>query len=48
METNIGAALPGSALAATSFKTSQLGIRVYLQTENLKVIEKAYDSNTGW
>lgn len=46
--TNLGAALPGTELACTSFSRSQLSIRVYFQLSNLSVIEKAYDNNSGW
>jgi len=46
--TNLGKALPGTSIAATAFKTNQLGIRVYVQDTNLDVYEKAYDANRGW
>lgn len=45
---NLGAALPGSALAATSYKAAELGIRVYTQGTDLKISEKAYDESKGW
>jgi len=47
-QTNIGAALPGSSIAVTAFRTSQLSIRVYLQDTNLDIFERAFDSGRGW
>jgi Fungal fucose-specific lectin len=46
--TNLGAALPGTELACTSFKRTDLSIRVYYQVSNLSIIEKAYDASKGW
>jgi len=46
--TNLGAGLPGTEIATTSYKTSQLSIRTYFQDPRLTVIEKAYDANRGW
>jgi len=46
--TNLGAALPGTSIATTSYKTSQLSIRTYFQASSSAVIEKAYDANQGW
>ncbi|KAL8408400.1 hypothetical protein RB594_007004 [Gaeumannomyces avenae] len=47
--TNFGAALPGTAMAATSwFKDNKLGIRVYYQSADQKVIEKCWDTGKGW
>jgi len=42
--TNLGAALPGSEIASTSYRTSKLCIRVYFQSTNHNLIEKCYDS----
>lgn len=46
--TNLGEALPGTELATTSYKTSQLSIRTYFQSLNFTIIEKAYDASAGW
>jgi hypothetical protein len=47
--TNLGVALPGTSIATTSFSgPAGLSIRVYFQTTNLALIEKAYDNNKGW
>jgi hypothetical protein len=46
---NLGAALPGTAIAATSwFKDDKLGIRVYFQSTDQKVMEKCWDTGKGW
>ncbi|KAI5801351.1 fungal fucose-specific lectin-domain-containing protein [Geopyxis carbonaria] len=46
----LGAALTGSALAATSYYTNQLSLRVYMQTPSLSLGEKCYDAagSRGW
>jgi len=44
---NLGPALPGSQIAATSWGTSTIHIRVYAQGTNLNVFEKCWDGN-GW
>jgi len=42
---NLGPALPGSRIAATSWGTSSIHIRVYLQDKNLNIFEKAWDGS---
>jgi len=44
--TNLGAALPGTQIAATTWGTSSLHIRVYFQDTSLNIVEKAWDG--GW
>jgi len=42
---NLGPALPGTQIAATSWGTSPVHIRVYAQDSNLNIFEKAWDGN---
>ncbi|EFY86619.1 hypothetical protein MAC_07308 [Metarhizium acridum CQMa 102] len=42
---NIGDAVPGSSIAATTWAQSPHQIRVYVQDANLNIIEKAYDGS---
>ncbi|KAK0713649.1 fucose-specific lectin [Lasiosphaeria miniovina] len=44
---NLGAALPGTQIAATSWGTSSIHIRVYFQGTNLNVVERGWDGS-GW
>ncbi|GJN74592.1 hypothetical protein PCL_05101 [Purpureocillium lilacinum] len=45
--TNLGAALPGSSIAATTWGGSPYHIRVYYQDAKLNLVEKAWDGK-GW
>jgi len=44
---NLGAALPGTQIAATTWGKDPFHLRVYLQDTNLNVIEKTWDGQ-GW
>jgi len=46
--TNLGPALTGSEIASTSYKTSQLSIRVYFQATNLNLVEQCYDGSNWY
>ncbi|GIK05579.1 hypothetical protein Aspvir_009692 [Aspergillus viridinutans] len=45
---NLGAALPGTAIAVTSFLQPDQAIRVYFQDPQNNLVEMAYDANSGW
>ncbi|KAL2019414.1 hypothetical protein VTK56DRAFT_9705 [Thermocarpiscus australiensis] len=45
--TNLGAALPGTAVAATTWGSNPYHIRVYYQDTDLNVVEKGWDGS-GW
>lgn len=45
--TNFGAALPGSAIAVTTWGDGPYSIRVYFQDTDRNIIEKCWDGN-GW
>ncbi|KAE8153064.1 fucose-specific lectin [Aspergillus avenaceus] len=50
-DTNLGPALAGTGIGVTSFKyLDQKGpsIRVFFQTPDLKLVQRAYDPHTGW
>ncbi|PKX97806.1 fucose-specific lectin FleA [Aspergillus novofumigatus IBT 16806] len=49
--TNLGAALPGTGIGATSFRyTDHNGpsIRIWFQTDDLKLVQRAYDPHKSW
>ncbi|KAJ5717378.1 hypothetical protein N7488_003024 [Penicillium malachiteum] len=45
---NLGLAMPGSAIACTSFKTSHMRLRVYFQDPHHVLREKCWDQERGW
>ncbi|KAJ5915572.1 hypothetical protein N7466_011505 [Penicillium verhagenii] len=46
--TNLGPALPGTAISCTSFKAPRVGLRVYFQDNHRVVKEKCFDDGRGW
>ncbi|KAK5658021.1 hypothetical protein OQA88_2575 [Cercophora sp. LCS_1] len=45
--TNLGPALPGTQIAATTWATDTIHIRVYAQAQNLDIFEECWDGS-GW
>ncbi|RHZ43504.1 uncharacterized protein CDV56_102636 [Aspergillus thermomutatus] len=45
---NLGQALPGTAIAVTSFTIPNQSIRVYFQDPQNNLIEMGHDSDSGW
>jgi len=49
--TNLGAALPGTGIGATSFRYTDYNgpsIRIWFQTDDLKLVQRAYDPHKSW
>ncbi|KAH2176134.1 hypothetical protein KXW37_008917 [Aspergillus fumigatus] len=49
--TNLGGALPGTGIGATSFRYTDYNgpsIRIWFQTDDLKLVQRAYDPHKGW
>ncbi|KAB8224567.1 fucose-specific lectin [Aspergillus novoparasiticus] len=49
--TNLGVALPGTGIGVTCWRYTDYdgpSIRIWFQTDDLKLVQRAYDPHTGW